>query len=118
MGDPGRLPSGLGIPDPDEAVLRWRWRAAGRPGSSSAPPARPLREPEALALDGPELPPAAGVPDPDRPLVPEGRQALPVGPEGDGVDEPLVPGQLVPDPAIGEADHVGRDGRRSRWCSR
>ena len=48
--------------------------------------------------------------------MPEGRQALPIGSEGDGVNITLVPGQFVPDPAIGEADHVGRDGRMLGRC--
>src|SRR5262249_51025588 len=60
-------------------------------------------------VDGPERPPGGDVPEPDHPLGPERRQVLPVGPESDGENILLVPAELVPDPAVGEADQVGRD---------
>lgn len=111
MVDSDRLPASLSIPDQDP-VIRHR---DGEPPAVGAP-VHPREVPIPLVranpfpqVDGPERPPGGDVPDSDHPLGPERRQALPVGPEGDGEDKLLVPGELVPDPAVGEADQVSRD---------
>ena len=96
-----------GIPDSEYVP-----RGAGEPPAVRAPAEPRVAVPRSRALtDGPELPPALGVPDPDRPLIAEGRQSLAVGPERDGPNAMVVPDQLVPDPAIRQADQVGRNGR-------
>ncbi len=64
--------------------------ASRRPSGLQLSPPRCLN-PD-VQLDGPELLPATDVPEPDRPLVPEGRHAPAVRPEGDGLDDPPVTG--------------------------
>ena len=85
-----------------EAILILRWRAAGRPGSSSGICPRSatrvsrlmVRSSRPLSLSQTLIVPSS----------PDGRKAFAIGPECDREDEMLVPSQLVSELAIWQAD--------------
>ena len=131
-GDPGPVrPPGHAI-GPDGAIravsrpvsgsqIRTRpsaaaWRAAGRPGSSATlarmSPSR-SRESAArsTALSGRPLAMSQTRIVPSAPSV---ARRFPSGRKATARTILLVPDELVPDPAVGEADQVGRDGRARR----
>src|SRR5262249_54383346 len=104
--DPGRFPSCLGIPDPDQAITRGTGEPAAVPAPGK-PRRRPLARNDRAAYDDvPELASTIGVPDPDPPFGADGRETFPIGSENGGQNKLPVPAQLVPDAAIRQADQI------------